>query len=112
MRRVTLIAAVAATMLPLAGFAQQTTGTAGSPPPSTLELAPSATGTQGNPNLVPQPGGPLLPNSQTGRDIVASDGISTETVRAVPCSTAASGTDGTTTCIGIPERPRQLVFCC
>jgi hypothetical protein len=106
MRRITLIAAVAVTMLPLAGFAQQTTGTAGSLPPSTLEIAP-ATGTPGNPNLVPQPGGPLLPNSQTGRDIVASDGVSTETVRAVPCSTAARGTDGTTTCIGIPERRRR-----
>jgi hypothetical protein len=103
MRRITLIAAAAVTMLPLAGFAQQTTGTAGSSPPSTLELAPPATGAAANPNLVPQPGGPLLPNSQTGRDIVASDGVSTETVRAVPCSTAARGTDGTTTCIGIPS---------
>ena len=106
MRRITLIAAVAAIMLPPAGFAQQTTGTAGTPPPSTLEIAP-ATGTQPNPNLVPQPGGPLLPNSQTGRDVVASDGVSTETVRAVPCSTAARGTDGITTCIGIPERRRR-----
>jgi hypothetical protein len=99
MRRITLIAAAAVTMLPLAGLAQQTTGTAGSPPPSTLGLAPLPA----NSNLVPQPGGPLLPNSQTGRDIVASDGVSTETVRAVPCSTAARETDGTTTCIGIPS---------
>jgi hypothetical protein len=106
MRRISLIAAVAVTMLPLAGFAQQTTGTAGTPPPSTLELAP-ATGAPANPNLVPQPGGPLLPNSQTGRDIVASDGVSTETVRAVPCSTAARETDGTTTCVGIPVRRKR-----
>ena len=55
MRGITLIAAVAVIMLPPAGFAQQTTGTAGTPPPSTLEIAP-ATGTQPNPNLVPQPG--------------------------------------------------------
>ena len=103
MRRITLIAAAAVTMLPLVAFAQQTTGTAGTPPPSTLELAPSATGASANPNLIPQTGGPLLPNSQTGRDIVASDGVSTETVRAVPCSTAARETDGTTTCIGIPS---------
>jgi hypothetical protein len=103
MRRISLIAAVAVTMLPLAGFAQQTTGTAGSPPPSTLELAPPPA----NPNLVPQPGGPLLPTSQTGRDIVASDGVSTETVRAVPCSTAARETDGTTTCVGIPVRRKR-----
>jgi hypothetical protein len=107
MRRITLIAAVAVTMLPLVAFAQQTTGTAGTPPPSTLELAPSATGAPANPNLIPQTGGPLLPNSQTGRDLVASDGVSTETVRAVPCSTAARETDGTTTCIGIPERRRR-----
>ncbi len=100
MRRISLIAAVAVTMLPLAGFAQQTTGTAGSPPPSTLGLAPPPA----NPNVVPEVGGPLDPNSQTGRVIVASDGISTETVRAVPCSTAARETDGTTTCIGIPSK--------
>jgi hypothetical protein len=105
MRSITLIAAVAVTMLPLAGFAQQTTGTAGSPPPSTLGLAPPAAGTPPA-GAVPQPGGPLLPNSQTGRDIVASDGVSTETVKAVPCGTAARETDGTTTCIGIPERKR------
>ena len=107
MRGITLIAAAAVTMLPLVAFAQQTTGTAGTPPPSTLELAPSATGAPANPNLIPQTGGPLLPNSQTGRDIVASDGVSTETVRAVPCSTAARETDGTTTCVGIPARRKR-----
>jgi hypothetical protein len=37
-----------------------------------------------------------------GLDIVASDGVSTKVVRAVPCSKAARETDGTTTCIGIP----------
>jgi hypothetical protein len=31
------------------------------------------------------------------------DGVSAKTARAVPCSTAARETDGTTTCIGIPE---------
>jgi hypothetical protein len=103
MRRIALIAAVAGTMLPLTGLAQQTTGTAGSPPPSTLELAPPATGTPANPNVVPEQGGPLHPAAQTGRDIVASDGVSTETVKAVPCGTAARETDGTTTCVGIPS---------
>jgi hypothetical protein len=39
--------------------------------------------------------------------VVASDGISTETVKAVPCSTVARETDGTTTCIGIPDRPAR-----
>jgi hypothetical protein len=111
MRRITLIAAVAVTMLPLAGLAQQTTGTVtGSPPPSTLGLAPPAMGTPANPNVVPEQGGPLHPASQTGRDVVADDGVSTKTVRAVPCGTAARETDGTTTCIGIPgasERRRR-----
>ncbi len=108
MRRITLIAAVAVTMLPLAGLAQQTTGTVtASPPPSNLGLAPPAMGTPVNPNVVPEVGGPLDPNSQTGRVIVASDGVSTKIVKAVPCSTAARETDGTTTCIGIPERRRR-----
>jgi hypothetical protein len=35
-------------------------------------------------------------------DEVEPDGISTKVVKAVPCSTAARETDGTTTCIGIP----------
>jgi hypothetical protein len=106
MRRITLIAAVSVTMLPLAGFAQQTTGTAGTPPPSTLEIAP-AMGAPGIPNVVPQVGGPLDPISQTGRVIVASDGVSTKIVKAVPCSTAARETDGTTTCVGIPARRKR-----
>jgi len=96
MRRIALIAAVAVTMLPLAGFAQQ--GTV--PSASTVGVAPA--GSPG-PDVVPQPGGPLNPATQTGRDVVASDGISTKTVKAVPCSTVARETDGTTTCIGIPD---------
>jgi hypothetical protein len=100
MRRIALIAAVAVTMLPLAGFAQQGTR----PPASTVGVAPA--GSPG-PDVVPQPGGPLNPGTQTGRDVVASDGISTKTVKAVPCSTVARETDGTTTCIGIPDAPQR-----
>ena len=100
MRRIALIAAVAVTMLPLAGFAQQ--GTV--PSASTVGVAPA--GSPG-PDVVPEPGGPLNPGTQTGRDVVASDGISTETVKAVPCSTVARETDGSTTCIGIPDRPAR-----
>jgi hypothetical protein len=33
---------------------------------------------------------------------VAPDG-STKTVKAIPCSTAARETDGSTTCVGIPD---------
>lgn len=100
MRRIALVAAVAVTMLPPAGFAQQ--GTV--PSASTVGVAPA--GSPG-PDVVPEPGGPLNPGTQTGRDVVASDGISTKTVKAVPCSTVARETDGTTTCIGIPDAPER-----
>jgi|SRR5438046_13563 hypothetical protein len=105
MRRIALIAAVAVTMLPLAGFAQQLPGTV--PSETTVGVAPSGPAGAPGPDVVPQPGGPLNPGTQTGRDVVASDGISTETVKAVPCSTVARETDGTTTCIGIPDRPAR-----
>ena len=100
MRGIALIAAVAVTMLPLAGFAQQ--GTV--PSASTVGVAPAGSP---SPDVVPQPGGPLSPGTPTGRDVVASDGISTKTVKAVPCSTVARETDGTTTCIGIPDAPER-----
>jgi len=48
-------------------------------------------------------GSSLFPGNKTGLDEVAEDGISTKTVKAVPCATAARETDGTTTCIGIPD---------
>jgi hypothetical protein len=102
MRRIVLIAAVAVTMLPLAGFAQQSPGTV--PSETTVGVAPA--GSPGS-DVVPQSGGPLSPGTQTGRDVVASDGISTKTVKAVPCGTAARETDGSTTCIGIPDAPER-----
>ena len=105
MRRIALIAAVAVTMLPLAGFAQQLPGTV--PSETTVGVAPSGPAGAPGPDVVPQPGGPLNPGTQTGRDVVASDGVSTKTVKAVPCSTVARETDGTTTCIGIPDAPER-----
>ena len=42
-----------------------------------------------------------------GLDKVGPDGISTKVVKAVPCSTAARESDGTTTCIGIPGPIRR-----
>ena len=53
-----------------------------------------------NPNKVGEP----VPEVYLGpgRDEVGPDGISTKVVKAVPCSTVARETDGTTTCIGIP----------
>jgi hypothetical protein len=80
-------------------FAQQQApepGGVGSPLPAAA-APPSVVG------AAPPVGGPLLPSSDTGLDKVAEDGISTKTVRAVPCSIAARETDGTTTCIGIPD---------
>ncbi len=47
--------------------------------------------------------GPLpAEDSGPGLDKVGPDG-STKTVKAVPCSTAARETDGSTTCVGIPD---------
>jgi len=110
MPRIALIAAVALTILPSVGFAQQEPRTVeGRPPASTVGVAPSAPATAVPPNaeIVPQQGGPLHPGTQTGLDVVAEDGVSTKTVKAVPCTTAARETDGTTTCVGIPSGPER-----
>ena len=74
----------------------------GSPP---AVPAPPSTGVS-IVGAAPELGGPLLPGRDTGLDTVAEDGISTKTIRAVPCSTAARETDGTTTCVGIPDQSR------
>ncbi len=101
MRRINLTLAVALTMIPLAGFAQQAPGAVeGSSPGGTVGVT---TATRPNGDVVPQQGGPLHPGTQTGLDKVAEDGVSTKTVKAVPCSIAARETDGTTTCVGIPD---------
>jgi len=42
-----------------------------------------------------------------GLNVVGPDGISTRTVKAVPCSVAARETDGFTTCVGIPDSGHQ-----
>jgi hypothetical protein len=66
-------------------LAQQSPGTTG----DTIGHPPYSTGT-------------LPEMDTTGRTIVGSDG-STKTVRAAPCGKAAHETDGSTTCIGIPD---------
>jgi hypothetical protein len=63
-----------------------------SPPPAEPKV--SAGG------MAPEPGSPLNPQSVGGVAREAADG-STRMVPAVPCSTAARSTDGTTTCIGL-----------
>ncbi len=109
MRKITLIVAASLTILPLAGWAQQTSGTVGSTPPTAIDTPPPASGIGAPPRgeITPQPGSPLLPGTQAGLDVVASDGVSTKTVRAVPCSPFAKETDGSTTCVGIPDTPAR-----
>jgi hypothetical protein len=92
MRIVTLSAAAAFAVLALDAFAQTET-----PKGYTGAYAPAGT------PPTPYSTGPLPKvDSGPGLDETAPDG-STKTVRAVPCSTAARETDGTTTCVGIPE---------
>jgi hypothetical protein len=91
MRIVIFSAAAAMAVLGPGAFAQTDT-----PKGYTGAYAPAGT----PPTLVsPEP----LPQVDTGPglDVAAPDG-STRTVKAIPCSTAAHETDGTTTCIGIP----------
>jgi len=107
MRKTALIAAIAFMMLPLAGLAQQSPGTIGSPPPEEGAATPSATPAAPPRDVAPQAGSPLLPGGETGLDKVGSDGVSTVTVKAAPCGTAARETDGFTTCVGIPAEPAR-----
>jgi len=44
------------------------------------------------------------PGSRTGLAKPADNGVSTKIVPARPCSAAAKETDGTTTCVGIPDK--------
>ena len=93
MRAASLLMVVVFAVLGSAALAQTDTskgGTGASAP------APGAAPAS-QPNALPEI------NTGPGLDKVAPDGVSTKTVRAVPCSTAARETDGTTTCIGIPE---------
>ena len=88
--------AAALALSSLSAFAQQAPGSIGGPPP-TVTAPPPITG------VAPSEGTPWFPGTTTGLDKVGEDGISTKTVKAIPCSTAARGTDGFTTCIGIPD---------
>jgi hypothetical protein len=64
------------------------------------------TGAYAPPGPPPTPyyNGPLpLASSGPGLNVTDSDGVSTRTVKAVPCTTSARETDGFTTCVGIPD---------
>ena len=74
--------------------------------PGTYAPATSSTGapaTSATPSALSF-GGPLPEvNTGPGLNIVGPDGVSTKTVKAVPCGLAARETDGTTTCVGTSE---------
>jgi hypothetical protein len=105
MRMITLSVAVSLAVVSSAALAQQTTGAigSGSPPAATAATAAPPV-TPLSAGAAPEAGGPLMSRPGPGLNKVADDGVSTKTVRAVRCSTAARETDGTTTCVGIPER--------
>lgn len=77
-------------------------------PPQASEPAPKGyTGAYAPAGTPPTPysTGPLpQPSEGPGLNTVAPDGVSTRTVKAVPCGTVARETDGSTTCVGIPDR--------
>lgn len=126
MRNSIFIIVTALTILPAAGMAQTASETIGhpppipsppplpappplSPPPTATKAAPTTSTTAAPPSTDIRPNQtPYLPESQVGLDKVAGDGVTTKTVKAVPCSTFARETDGSTTCVGIqPERKRR-----
>jgi hypothetical protein len=137
MRLISFSVTILLALLSPAVLAQQSPGTTGDtighpppipgPPPisepsSTTQPAPAAsappasdpapkgyTGAYAPAGTPPTPysTGPLPKvDSGPGLDVAAPDG-STKSVRAVPCSAAARETDGTTTCIGIPEGKKR-----
>ena len=134
MRLISFAAAISLAIMPVAALAQQspsTTGdTIGHPPPlpgppplqepsaappgpanakpaATQPASKGYTGAYAPSNTPANPysTGPLLQSSGgPGLNVTDSDGVSTRTVKAVPCSASARETDGFTTCVGIPER--------
>ena len=101
MRVITLVAAIS--FLAPTAFAQTET-----PKSFTDTYTPGTPGTGAPvPSGAPSPlpfGGPLPEvNTGPGLNIVGPDGVSTKTVKAVPCGLAARETDGTSTCVGISE---------
>jgi hypothetical protein len=109
MRALSISVAVAAGLLASAAFGQTPGSVTGHSDQPYATTSPDAVGPGAPPpGQAPEVGGPLLPATDTGLDKVASDGISTRTVRAAPCSAAAKESDGTTTCVGIrgPVRTR------
>jgi len=76
-----------------------TTSLGVAPPPAAP--APSAAG------VAAPPVGRSPQNVGAGQGNAGAEVASTASVKAVPCSRSARETDGTTTCIGIPEQSRH-----
>jgi hypothetical protein len=95
--------ATAVALFSFPAFAQQAPGTmgdpTGSPPAVTAPPSPTVPIT----GAAPSEGTAWLPGTTTGLDKVGDDGVSTKTVKAIPCGAAAKETDGATTCVGIPD---------
>ena len=96
--------ATAVVLFSFPAFGQQAPGTTGdqtgSPPAVTTPPPSPAVPITG---AAPSEGTAWLPGTTTGLDKVGDDGVSTKTVKAVPCGAVARETDGATTCIGIPD---------
>jgi len=101
MRVITLVAAIS--FLAPTAFAQTETPKSFTDTYTRGTLGTGAPVPSGAPSPLPF-GGPLPEvNTGPGLNIVGPDGVSTKTVKAVPCSLAARETDGTTTCVGTSE---------
>ena len=118
MRLISFSVTISLALLSSAALAQQSPGTSGNTtgrPPAPAASTPEAseapkgyTGAYGAPGAAtPYFSGPLPAiDTGPGRAIVGPDD-STKIVKAVPCSTAARETDGSTTCVGIPEGKKR-----
>ncbi len=115
MRLMSFSAAILLALLLSAARAQQPPGTAGDtighppplpgPPPisepsSTTKPVPAASTPRANEPASKVP----LSSAGPGLNVPGPDGVSTRTVKAVPCGTVARETDGFTTCVGIPDQ--------
>ncbi len=128
MRLISFSVTISFALLSSAALAQQQTPESiGSPPPlpgpppmaappAATKPAVAAPTPQGYTGAYAPPGTPPTPYSTgplpaedtgTGLNIVTPDG-STKIVKAVPCSTAARETDGSTTCVGLPDSFRKF----
>jgi len=101
MRKSTLFAALMMLSSPALAQQQGPAVDPTAPPPAAAAPPSSGVSTVG---VAPPVGSPQNPGTDVGLDKVGDDGVSTKTVKAVPCSTAARETDGSTTCVGIPDR--------